>query len=371
MVNAACTSFSPPLLTHSGTTFHAFPPPSAFLAPDTEARLRALGFGYRASFIHRTAVALCAAHPAAPERWLEAVVREWDEDAAREALMGFVGVGRKVADCVLLMSGGDKRKHIVPVDVHVLVRPSLPPALSSCAHAADRKLTPLLRLRFSFRARTQRIAQKLYGFSGAGKAGQKVSMTPPLYAAVEQSLRGRWGSHAGWVQAVSLSLSLSRAFRFAPPLTQAHDPSPPSTCRQVLFASDLPALLKSEPAIKLDAPSDPPALSVLAPLPYQPTVSASASPPPLLRSVKLEEPPSAGAAGLAFRSIKRSVVLTKLPAGGTVKAEPLEGQDEGLRAGKGESTDGAGADDSLGERVKKRRRVAAAAASVKPEVDGR
>lgn len=124
MVNSACSSFSPtPLLTHEGDSFYPFPHPSAFTASDTEARLRALGFGYRASFIHRTAVALCEVHPEDPVGWLEEVIREWDdEDRAREALMGFVGVGRKVADCVLLMSGGEKRKHIVPVDVHVLVR---------------------------------------------------------------------------------------------------------------------------------------------------------------------------------------------------------------------------------------------------------
>lgn len=127
MVNSACSSFCPePLLTHGGNSLYPFPPPSAFTAPDTEARLRALGFGYRASFIHRTAVALCEAHPEDPVGWLEEVIREWDdEEGAREALMSFVGVGRKVADCVLLMSGGEKRKHIVPVDVHVLVRPSV------------------------------------------------------------------------------------------------------------------------------------------------------------------------------------------------------------------------------------------------------
>jgi N-glycosylase/DNA lyase len=123
MVHSAASSFSPPLLSDGATSFHPFPPPSAFLAADTESRLRALGFGYRAAFIHRTALALCEAQPTDPEGWLQEVVREWpDEDRAREALMAFVGVGRKVADCVLLMSGGDRRKHIVPVDVHVLVR---------------------------------------------------------------------------------------------------------------------------------------------------------------------------------------------------------------------------------------------------------
>lgn len=128
---------------------------------------------------------------------MEEVIREWDdEEGAREALMGFVGVGRKVADCVLLMSGGEKRKHIVPVDVHVLVRPSvLHLLLGGCSRLA-------FMADWAIAALSQRIAQKLYSYSGAGKSGAKVSMTPVLYASVESILREKWGEHAGWVQAV-------------------------------------------------------------------------------------------------------------------------------------------------------------------------
>lgn len=39
----------------------------------------------------------------AAERFL-LEMRKWEVDAAREELLRYVGVGRKVADCVLLMS---------------------------------------------------------------------------------------------------------------------------------------------------------------------------------------------------------------------------------------------------------------------------
>ena len=93
--------------------------------PEACAVLRSLGFGYRAVFIQRTAKMLVEAHgtgvlPDDPaeeaERWLK-TLRRLDTAAAREELLKFMGVGRKVADCILLMSL-DKCE-VVPVDTHV------------------------------------------------------------------------------------------------------------------------------------------------------------------------------------------------------------------------------------------------------------
>ena len=82
-----------------GRTYQAFPTPEA-LAARTEAELRDLSLGYRAPYVQRTAemVADGEADPTA------AVGREYE--AAREYLTQFVGVGDKVADCVLLFSLG-------------------------------------------------------------------------------------------------------------------------------------------------------------------------------------------------------------------------------------------------------------------------
>ena len=82
-----------------GETYHAYPTPEQ-LAAASEERLRDLKLGYRAPYVKRTAemVAGGEADPGA------AAGREYEQ--AREYLTGFVGVGEKVADCVLLFSLG-------------------------------------------------------------------------------------------------------------------------------------------------------------------------------------------------------------------------------------------------------------------------
>jgi N-glycosylase/DNA lyase len=78
-------------------TYHAYPTPDQ-LAAATEVDLRDLNLGYRAPYVKRSAemVASGEADPA------DARGREYE--AARDALTVFVGVGDKVADCVLLFS---------------------------------------------------------------------------------------------------------------------------------------------------------------------------------------------------------------------------------------------------------------------------
>ena len=125
MVKSLCTNYSPSVLSLSPPSgsgepelYHPFPPPSALAAPDVTAKLRTLGFGYRADFIQKTAKMLvvrdvepspsklpprfyAAQEPA--EEWL-ASLRKEQTSVAREELIKLMGVGRKVADCVLLMS---------------------------------------------------------------------------------------------------------------------------------------------------------------------------------------------------------------------------------------------------------------------------
>lgn len=122
MVRALGTQYSLPLLSlpppqadgdAASEPYHPFPPPSTLAAPEVAATLRTLGFGYRADFIQKTAKMLCDAHHSSDaklagglepaEEWLLALRRMSTEDARTE-LLKFMGVGRKVADCVLLMS---------------------------------------------------------------------------------------------------------------------------------------------------------------------------------------------------------------------------------------------------------------------------
>lgn len=118
MVQNLCTHYSSPLLSLPHPfdsaeilTYHPFPPPSALAATPVSRHLRHLGFGYRADYIQRTAQMLVEAHGASlepnflepSELWLRSL-RQLSTADARQELLKFIGVGRKVADCVLLMS---------------------------------------------------------------------------------------------------------------------------------------------------------------------------------------------------------------------------------------------------------------------------
>lgn len=93
-----------------GETYYAFPTPDQ-LAAATEDELRDCSLGYRAPYVARTAglVASGDRHPT------EARGRAFED--AREYLKGFMGVGDKVADCVLLFSLG--YLEAVPLDTWI------------------------------------------------------------------------------------------------------------------------------------------------------------------------------------------------------------------------------------------------------------
>lgn len=88
---------------------YAFPAPDR-LAAAPEADLRALGMGYRAPFLLRTARQVCSGFP------LDELCR-MDYEEAHRTLLQLSGVGDKVADCVLLFGCG--HASAFPVDVWV------------------------------------------------------------------------------------------------------------------------------------------------------------------------------------------------------------------------------------------------------------
>src|SRR5262249_33980345 len=88
----------------------AFPSP-ARLACATEPELRACKMGFRAPYLLKTA-RLVAEGKIDLER-----LRQLPAETARDELMGLPGVGRKIADCVLLFAYGFQSAF--PVDVWV------------------------------------------------------------------------------------------------------------------------------------------------------------------------------------------------------------------------------------------------------------
>ena len=104
--------------------YRSFPPPSALISdPHLDQTLRALGFGYRAGFIVSSLGLLVAEHGSPDlgegseggtrttrgvKAFLEGLRREGEDQEQgmdwRTELIRLKGVGRKVADCIGLMS---------------------------------------------------------------------------------------------------------------------------------------------------------------------------------------------------------------------------------------------------------------------------
>ncbi|KAK0286013.1 8-oxoguanine glycosylase ogg1 [Friedmanniomyces endolithicus] len=186
MVHKLCVNYGPLLGHFEGEPYHDFPEPHALAHDGVEAKLRALGFGYRAKYLHQTAC-MVASRPAG---WLDSLRNpespvlgtkpkpgaEWSAEgregyrAAHEQLLTLQGVGPKVADCVCLMGLG--WGEAVPVDTHVW-----------------------------------QIAQRDYKF---GK-GKHASLTKQTYDAVGAKFRSLWGQEAGWAHSVLFTADL-RAF---------------------------------------------------------------------------------------------------------------------------------------------------------------
>ncbi|KAL5000930.1 8-oxoguanine DNA glycosylase [Aspergillus recurvatus] len=187
MVEKLCVNYGVHVANIDGHAYHEFPPPER-LAEDEglEARLRSLGFGYRAKYIYQTAVIVAKQkesgwlnslrNPEAPAFGSEVVAGQEGEmppegrsgyREAHEKLLELQGVGPKVADCVALMGLGWGES--VPVDTHVW-----------------------------------QIAQRDYKF---GKGAHK-SLTKATYDAVGNHFRKLWGKEAGWAHSVLFTADL-------------------------------------------------------------------------------------------------------------------------------------------------------------------
>ncbi|NXQ11471.1 OGG1 lyase, partial [Peucedramus taeniatus] len=169
MIERLCQAFGRRLCCLDSRPLHAFPCLSALTGADAEARLRALGFGYRAKFVSGSARAI--AEGLGPEGLCQLRTAPYAE--ARRVLCALPGVGAKVADCVCLLSL-DKAE-AVPVDTHVW-----------------------------------HIARQRYGVALGGK-----SLTPRAYQEIGDFFRGLWGPRAGWAQAVLFCADLRKGQKAA------------------------------------------------------------------------------------------------------------------------------------------------------------
>lgn len=112
IITLLCERYGEPLaVVPGGTRASAFPAP-ARLARATEAELRACKMGFRAPYL-RTTAGIIAGGQCDLER-----LRDLPVEVARAELIKLPGVGRKIADCVLLFAYGSQSAF--PVDVWVM-----------------------------------------------------------------------------------------------------------------------------------------------------------------------------------------------------------------------------------------------------------
>ncbi|XP_077152319.1 N-glycosylase/DNA lyase isoform X3 [Ranitomeya variabilis] len=137
-----------------------------FPADDTEAKLRDLGFGYRAKFVSESARAILQKQ--GPD-WLDSL-RLAPYEEAKSALCALPGVGAKVADCVCLMALD--KSEAVPVDTHVW-------------QIAKRDYLPQL---------------------GQGNK----TLTERVYREIGDYFHSLWGPYAGWAQGVLFCSDLKK-----------------------------------------------------------------------------------------------------------------------------------------------------------------
>ncbi|KAJ3393153.1 8-oxoguanine glycosylase ogg1 [Chytriomyces hyalinus] len=168
--NASSDVSSIPYYNAATAPFYQFPTVKQLCEQDpaiVESTLRQLGFGYRAAYIAKTAQMLTAKEPSASE-WLHGL-RTIPYQEAKAGLLELMGIGPKVADCILLMSLD--KPDAIPVDTHMW-----------------------------------RIAKRDYGLSGSSTNGK--SLTPKNYAAIGDKFREIFGDQAGWAQSLLFSAEI-------------------------------------------------------------------------------------------------------------------------------------------------------------------
>ena len=184
MVEKICSNYGEKICEYEDISYYNFPDVETLSdAPEVEAKLRKLGFGYRAKYIDKSAKEIVAKGGL---KWFQEV-EKMDYKAAHAELVTLTGIGPKVADCIALMSLNFLQS--IPVDTHIL-----------------------------------QIA-KIY----MPHLDIKKSLTPKTYNEIGDKFRSIYGDMAGWAQTVLFCSDL-RQFQKN---KQPDDPKPNKKMKKV------------------------------------------------------------------------------------------------------------------------------------------
>ena len=168
MVETVCARFGGQIM-FEGEPYRSFPPPESVAAAPV-AELAACGLGYRAPFLKRVAASVASGQidlGALPSLRYEDARKLLLTELLGEKLL--LGVGPKVADCVLLYSCD--QDEAFPIDVWIA---------KVLAESYPRLLGPVLRKRYSNE--------------------RKVRLSPSDYAKISRRARSYFGEYSGYAQ---------------------------------------------------------------------------------------------------------------------------------------------------------------------------
>ncbi|CAH8536791.1 unnamed protein product [Schistosoma curassoni] len=152
-----CSEYGNPLYLGNGDLRHwTFPSLEILAQPGMQDNLKKIGFGYRSKFI--TLAANWLLKNGGRSRLLE--LRSMSHFEAQAFLIQIPGIGKKVADCICLMSLD--KLNVVPIDVHM-----------------------------------HRVARE----KGIPEASCE-NMTTKSYDIISKSLSDFWGNYSGWAQTI-------------------------------------------------------------------------------------------------------------------------------------------------------------------------
>ncbi|OMH78751.1 N-glycosylase/DNA lyase [Zancudomyces culisetae] len=215
---------------------YKFPKIAALAQDGVEARLKSLGFGYRAKYISQTAKYICSISND-PDSWLVDTLKynrtktgdilSGSADthvknnerypSIKDELLKMTGVGPKVADCVCLMSM--RVTQAIPVDTHVL-------QVARRDYADNSNFVNIIKSRVGSKKTSNRpksslpesTTVKMENCSGyditvqeateltkiikSTSKNSKATVTKPIYEAIHKMFNVIFGEYSGWAQSI-------------------------------------------------------------------------------------------------------------------------------------------------------------------------